>query len=285
MRNMHNYKKKADFSSIPPLSGKSLFISPHFDDVCFSAGGLLSKKIKDVTILTVFSYSQFEVGNGLKKSLITASQLLNSNCIRNSIARIVTENRISEDREFCKNINASQAILPFRDFSLRKNDLHIHPKIDSSSTPANGIEAQEIYNDTLIELGKFISKSYDHIFCPLGIGNHIDHLLVEKAFVKILKESPELAERGIFYEDMPYASHYDLDLINSLVKQRIETSNPIAIDVSFEMQSKKQLMELYKSQVTNKQTKEILLYSNRLFTTENACKTELGYCERFWCYQ
>jgi hypothetical protein len=62
------------------------------------------------------------------------------------------------------------------------------------------------------------SSNFENIACPLGIGNHVDHLIVRGALEQIIGEG-NLAAYLFLYEDLPYAASISLNTIERLTNR------------------------------------------------------------------
>jgi hypothetical protein len=270
-----------------PLFGKTLVICPHFDDACFSIGGLLLKKgPSQLSLLTVFSKTQHVAKSGLLKPLWSAIEIVNLGIFRHMIAVVVSSKRQKEDRVFCDRIHASQIILPFRDFSLRRYDSkHTRGLQSNVFCLVANIEKEPVYNAVLKSMEATIfSGSYDCILCPLAVSNHIDHLMVEKAFLQIIKEKRNIKAKIFFYEDLPYLETFNLEYFSFLAQKRVGTTNSLLIDVTSEISLKQNLVDAYKSQYINEVKPLIVNHAKRLFRLNEENAGASGYCEKIWPY-
>jgi LmbE family N-acetylglucosaminyl deacetylase len=262
---------------LPHFSGRTLIICPHFDDACFSTGGLLLKRTsKKVVILTVFSKSQDAPNLKPLKPLSKATKVLNLDFLRKIVVEVVSKTRQKEDRRFCDSLYAVQKILPFKDSSLRG---YIKPCF----TNADNIDKEPIYNAVFRAIEKCVfSGSYTSILCPLAVSDHVDHLIVLKAFLQILKKNRDIPAEVFFYEDLPYASAYKLDFISSLARERTGSNTPLFVDITIEMPFKQKLVDIYRSQSTWERKERILYHARRLSMSRDKRDNAEGYCERIW---
>ena len=148
---------------IATFQGRILAICPHFDDVCFSMGGLLLKKktFQQVTILTIFSKSKHAPNSKRMYPIIRAANALRAPFLTELAAKVVSKGRQKEDNRFCNRIGAIQTILPFEDSSLR-------PFIGSFLTNDQDAEREPIYGKVIEAIEKFVlSGCYNLILCPL----------------------------------------------------------------------------------------------------------------------
>ena len=181
------------------------FISPHFDDAILSAGALmsyLSKKIK-VNVVTVFTKAD-------KGDTISAKQFLRQCGYTN--ATTLFADRAKEDASVLEPIADMVITLGATDALWRKK---YHKNIVSYLFPFIP-EAQVLYptyrfhiskghlvKDDMVlveqiaeKLKKIIEKNAV-VFCPIGIGKHVDHVLTRKACEKLNREL-------IYWSDFPY---------------------------------------------------------------------------------
>lgn len=181
------------------------FISPHFDDAVLSAGALmsyLSKKTK-VTVVTVFTKAD-------KGDTLSAKQFLRQ-CGYNNAKRLFAD-RVKEDASVLEPIADMVLTLGCTDALWRKK---YHKTIISYLFPFFP-EAQVLYPtyrfhiskghlakddqmlvEQIAEKLKGITEKNAVIFCPIGIGKHVDHLVTRKACERL--------NRTIMYwSDFPY---------------------------------------------------------------------------------
>jgi len=272
--------------SLSHFSGKTLVICPHFDDACFSVGGLLLKKTsEEVTILTVFSKSQYAPNLKPLKPFLKANPILNLNLLRSIIAEWVSKERQKEDWRFCDSLGVVQSMLPFSDFSLRKyRTAHSRTLQSNATCLVDNVERDPLYDDVCEAIAKYVfSGSYDSILCPLAIGDHVDHIMVLKAFLQVIKENKDIPVGLFLYEDLPYASHYKLDFISSLALQRTGRNSPLFIDITTEMPLKLQKLDIYRSQFEPSVKEKITFHAKRLSTLgPKKVDTAVRYSERLW---
>jgi LmbE family N-acetylglucosaminyl deacetylase len=238
-----------------------LVISPHFDDACYSIGGFLSQNTsKKLILLTVFSKSMVAPTTHFLKPVLKFSDL---GLFRNVQTRYVSSQRKKEDLHYCKSLNAKHVILPFQDYSLRR--YKADPKLGSNSpSVAKSFETEPIFESVLKAIQPVLKSSYDSIFCPLAIGGHVDHLIVYTAAKKLLKSGLSATTNIYFYEDLPYASRFDLDEVTSCAIERSGANKPSLINITCDIQSKLSGIALYSSQYSPEVTMEIFAHAKRL---------------------
>jgi LmbE family N-acetylglucosaminyl deacetylase len=257
--------------------GRTLVICPHFDDACFSTGGFLSKKTsKEVTVLTVYSKCSYAPNLKLLKPLKRAVKFLNMNFLRGIIAPYVSEERRKEDQRFCDSVSATQRFLPFKEAPLRGS-------IELYSADLDNANREPIYGSVFKAIENCVSLgAYDSVLCPLAVGNHVDHMIVLKAFLQMLEKDKGISAEVFFYEDLPYASAYELDSIGSLALKRTGAREPLFVDITVEMPLKQKLMDIYRSQLGNETKESILRHARRLYMSWEKRTSATGSCERFW---
>ena len=202
------------------------FISPHLDDAIFSAGGLinyLSDKTK-VTIITVFTKAGPKPYTRFCKKFMKDCGF--------SDADIFFRERRSEDIEVCKSLGINFTHLGFADVAWRKKEnpsffektlgtiipefLHLYPlgrnfmsgKVvkddgDLIKTIKNKLSSVILNLVQDLNSKKQMPKQVRHdnfiVFCPLAIGNHVDHIIVRNICAEIFP-----LEKLIFWTDFPY---------------------------------------------------------------------------------
>lgn len=210
---------------------KVLVLSPHLDDAAFSLGPYLadaSKKNK-ITVATVFTKSEKDLSD-----FAMACQLdkgLSCDVDYMSIRR-------EEDIEWSNRINVKviHGLLPeapHRGYNSAK-------ELFGSITELPNFEND--LNDWFLDL--LHKTKPDAIFCPLGVGSHVDHVLVRQTVL-----NQKLSKAPIFlYKDLPYAEHVSFNLSDYILKD----DNWIETNVSLSIESIEQAIyaaEAYKTQI------------------------------------
>lgn len=187
-----------------------VFISPHLDDAVFSAGGLILELAEktDVSIVTLFTKPESSTNT------LSAKKFLKISGYPKSQEKLFAE-RKEEDTRACKIVGVKCIHLGFTDAMWRKKDKvgmigklfgNIFPEINHlypfyrlnviSGKPAKGDLATitQIKNN-IASLVKEIGEAV--VFCPLGVGNHVDHIITRDICAEIFP-------RAIFWTDFPY---------------------------------------------------------------------------------
>ena len=169
-----------------------IFISPHFDDICFSMSGFLHK-IRNASI---------------KKTLVniyTISSYYENEDITNKIANYTKKEKINyisilrniEDNFFCKKYNLDKINLDFVEASVRN-------LVWNLSDIENDVEFLRIALANLFK--KIISKKEQIVvFAPMSIGYHRDHVVLNKVVKNFT--NCDLLKNIILYEDIPYITY------------------------------------------------------------------------------
>ncbi len=214
-------------------------LSPHIDDAAYCLALTISQCVNSrisVTIINCFTVTKW--------TIFYVPGDVNE----------ITLLRKKEDAEFYKCYNA-----PINIINL---DLHDAPLRNGYIFQFKPLEQDEW--KVVDEIKNYLSKNIDGIlFCPLAIGNHVDHVICREAVIQLYHQIPI-----IFFEDLPYANRipeYEiLAEIKSLEERlQVEFINEIQ---SFQncMINKAQNIRLYKTQITDEICSEIIAHMNNL---------------------
>lgn len=169
-----------------------LVLSPHLDDAVLSCGDHVlawTKQGHKVFIITVFT------DFGSNPISIGASDYLNKSGFDNT--QDFKKERISEDMKAMKKLNVQYKYLNFTDGVFRK---YAKKQIYSYTNLFHGKISRKdrlVENEIGNELSKF--RNFDKIVIPLGVGKHVDHLLVRR-----VAEKTFLGKKIMYYVDQPY---------------------------------------------------------------------------------
>lgn len=249
---MANHKINEIISEIRNKKTPCLFMSPHLDDAILSCGELLLNisPYSKITIVTVFT-------EGSAPPYTYSANMNLKLCGNFKDARNLFHARRKEDARACAAMGVKYAHLGFLDASFRKkknkNALtaniaqhipefsHIYPtyrwNILSGKISGNDRENIEIISNKMREYAHDRNKRL--IFCPLGIGNHVDHVLVSKICRKIFSNL-------IFWEDFPYNTKIRVSKKDIIGK--IGLGFP---DMLMRAEEKARIISFYKSQIGN----------------------------------
>ncbi len=166
----------------PVASGNNIYLSPHHDDIAFSLGGLVARAPGGL-LVNLFTRSGYVEGTPIDQWPDAA------------VVERVTALRRAEDMAFADRYRLERADLGLDEPPVRQR----------SPWDLDGL-ADDI-EQVRAPLTALLERAPDgaRIFCPAGIGGHVNHLAVRAVVVGML---PELAARAdvLFYEDLPYAA-------------------------------------------------------------------------------
>lgn len=221
MRAMSSTISTADFRQMATQG--VVVLSPHFDDGCFSIGGLLSS-IGAGHLINVFSRSVYAPG-----------------CIALDLTESqVHEIRQAEDCAFADRVGLTRTELGGAEpdfWGRRPNDLSgVEQDIFAMQAPV--LDALKLH----VGAGK-----RPFLFVPMAIGHHVNHHAV---YEMVRKHASELSPsfRLAFYEDLPYA-HVPITRYQAI--RRFKANYPGFERHAFSLQwsDKKSLIALYGSQL------------------------------------
>jgi LmbE family N-acetylglucosaminyl deacetylase len=215
------------------------FISPHYDDAVLSAGALMTylSKYTDVIVINVFTKA------GEKPYTLSAKAYLEQCGYQD--AQTLYANREKEDREVLGKIVKKSTDLGFVDALWRKKPHssllgkflpefdHIYPTYRFQIQKGVIAKLDKITKTKLKEsLTQLVQEDKKVIFCPAGIGNHVDHVLVRTV-------CQSLFPNAILWSDFPY---------NEKDKATIDLDNKHKIIFSKFLKGKRELIEGYQTQ-------------------------------------
>jgi LmbE family N-acetylglucosaminyl deacetylase len=219
------------------LQMKINILSPHIDDAAYCLALTISKCVKckmEITIINCFTVTDWAIRFVSKD--------------KNEISLL----RKKEDEQFYKSYDFPITIVNL--------DLLDAPLRSGFIFQENVFGEREW--EMVEELKSYLENYVDGIlFCPLAIGNHIDHAICREAVMQLYKKI-----KVIFFEDLPYAFRISKDEIlahvNDLQKnlnvKLIHQINPCE-QLSFD---KEQLIRIYDTQINEEICAEIIAHMN-----------------------
>lgn len=220
------------------IKKRIVLLSPHPDDIAFSIGGTIcsdSFKNASFLLMNIFNKSQY--------------------CLPTFKTDCINQQREQEDKKFAE------------DFSLIIHNLDL---------PDSSVLGHTAYSETICapndmrsitlkqKLTNILNREKpDIVFCPLGIGGHIDHKMIKEICIDTYHENDwDL----IFYEDLPYAYYYSSVGIESIVRKTISLKNLCAqyINITDIWDVKERGIKYYESQVNQTITSNIKIYAQSL---------------------
>ena len=174
-----------------------IFISPHFDDVVLSCGGLVytltqhGYRVEIWTIMGGFpsseKYSTFADQNHRAWGMSGVEAI---------------KMRRGEDRAACEMLGAQPRHFDWQDAIYRYDPKTGEPLVNNNDELFSRPPEQSLLDEIRAMLVKEIS-SHVHVVGPIGLGNHIDHCVVTQAM-------GAFPHSKNFYADYPYIlEHFD----------------------------------------------------------------------------
>ena len=234
----------------------AVLISPHDDDVPFSLGGaLLDARFDKGIIVTLFSVSKCTIDD------------------REDDVDCVTQIRKAENQQFycalgskIRLINSDRLDAPLR-LGIREEDVF--------NTELSGSEDERREAEQLRQTLELMKPKRGVLFAPLGLGEHVDHLLVNHTARVLMRDGWPTA----FYEDLPYAARMaPADIGYTVAKLQDSTGvvlKPVLLRSYAEVDRKANALKVYHSQADWRTISEIVAYGKRLGHGLLA--------ERLWC--
>lgn len=184
-----------------------IFLSPHLDDAVFSCGGLISFLSGNgiaVEIWTIFS-DQAEDPD-------TFTEFVRSLHDRWKSGDHPYVVRKKEDAAGSKMVGARQVHFGFLDCVYRTLPDGGTPVITTNAELLEGIKPEETYlvKDISARLQKRLTESSVWV-CPLGLGNHMDHLITRQA-------AENVRQMMLYYADLPYAIRMPVQSIPGMIQ-------------------------------------------------------------------
>jgi hypothetical protein len=177
-------------------SEHDLYLSPHYDDTCFSLGSFASRRRAGAAI-TFFSNCAFVVPHNLAEVPPHAGTFDYFYLVK------VSAVRRAEDLAFTRSVGLRQVVAGLDEAPVRGR----HPFANADT---NSVEDAALFNDKVMSAisvagGARPSDVRPWLYCPMAIGGHVDHLIILRI---VLRNCAALAEayRVAFYEDLYYAS-------------------------------------------------------------------------------
>ena len=171
----------------------AVYLSPHLDDAVFSCGGLIARQVEQdqsVTVLTIFA------GDPPAGPYTDYAEELHE---RWGLADAPVEGRRREDLEACRTLGAAAMHLAVPE-AIYRQATSGRPLYASEQAIFDQIQPADLtLVEQLAEAIDEVSPAGSQLYAPIGIGGHVDHLLVRKA-------AGQLARPVWYYHDFPYAA-------------------------------------------------------------------------------
>lgn len=230
----------------------AIFFSPHLDDAVLSQGGTIAKltaEEKEVLVVTIFTQGESSPISGGGKNFL-------KKCGKTGVREMFID-RKKEDKNAGKVLGFDTLHLGYNAdiYRLKPKTLinsyfpyfrFIYPslkkafrgKISSADTTLQG----RIKKDLKSIIKKY-GKPGTKIYGPLGVGSHVDHLIVFEALNSLR------IKNLFFWEDVPYSKQEKIKKrLRDLVKRGL-TFSPQKLNISQYMTLRKKAILQYASQV------------------------------------
>jgi LmbE family N-acetylglucosaminyl deacetylase len=239
-------------------SDRLVVVSPHSDDAAYSLPGLIRlchSLGKQITILTVFSRSAHA------RRLIFRGR-----------ARVTRVRRREDDRFAAMVAPGSRVVwLDECDAPLRPDYRRI-----KTFTSRQMTEGDLVLTEKLALTFRQLIDLRSTICLPLGIGGHVDHLIVREAGLPLVAAG---CASMFLYEELPYAAKISMADLEEQVRRMTfagaDRLVPCRVAFPGLLPCKQQALACYRSQVTRKVRQDILSYARRLGAPDEAA-------ERVW---
>lgn len=211
---------------------EAIFFSPHLDDAILSCGGLIINLVRDkkkVLIVTVFNESD---GTKTNKNITRHVKA----CGFDDIWKLAKK-REKEDKKMAKILKVKVLWLDEIEANYRENYKSYKEIIEKKAIERELDLVGRVNSKINNILKKLLSKNGE-VYFPMGLGNHIDHLIVNRSGLEATKKY-----QVYFWEDYPYL----LFLKNKIEENKYSLVK--RIDVKENLNFKKKLIENYDSQL------------------------------------
>jgi hypothetical protein len=215
-------------------SHDDIYLSPHSDDICFSLGCLARQRLAG-SLITVFPISFYRAD----QVPINEGQML-----------ATTRQRLMEDAAFAQACGLSVNMLDYPDALARGQGAFDSAQYAGASQLIQGRLIAALMGPTV---GRRPANR-PWLFCPAGIGAHVDHLAVLSIVARGLRQLRTHC-RVAFYEDLHYAANSirrerGLEVLRRWLGGHELRRCSLVLDHRYQQESKLQLVGLYGSQLT-----------------------------------
>lgn len=194
------------------MPGTALFISPHFDDVALSCGGVVARTLSAV-VVTVFAGQPGE----------DLSDFARFQHDRWRTGERAVDERRAEELRALKLLGAGHHWMDFPD-AIYRGDVYLSDEDLFGPVKAADARTEATVVDAIVKLVR--EADAEAVYLPLGAGGHVDHRICRRAAQPIF----DLGIGISFYEDFPYA--IDAGMVERAVAESAFPLVPKVIDVS-----------------------------------------------------
>lgn len=215
-----------------------VFVEPHYDDVAFSCGGMLAAVVRrgmPAEVLTVFTADPAPTA--------PLSPLAEAVHAEWGAGERPYEQRRREAGHMGTLLSLEQTTLDLPEALYRMPHL---TSIDEVMRPQHAPEE----DPSFAVVREALEEALGHdealtVVVPLGVGGHLDHLLVHAAIRALAADRPMW--RVWYYEDFPYA--LDIPALKERVQALGAAFRPATVDIADTLDARVRLSAVYTSQV------------------------------------
>lgn len=231
------------------MSKKILIVSPHPDDATFSLGGYMLKNKEDsIIVWDIFSKQDYS---------ICAEK-------HNAEGQI-----LKEERQAMKEFGLEVILEGLPEAGLRG-----YKRLSDILNQALTKEKDGNIFDQVKQGFSIVMETVkpEVLYLPLGCGRHIDHLLARESVLEWWEQRGK-REAVFLYEELPYSLNSGW-VDHALDECMSHNLKEYSIDVSGMLEKKTEIMALYKSQIKEREVKNMV---------RHACNISKGkIIERVW---
>ena len=200
---------------------KWIYLSPHFDDISLSCGGLVWEQVKSGDKVSIWTICAGKPPSG---PISSYAQSIHE---RWETSQEPVAVRRAEDLLSCQRMGASPQHFSILDAIYRRSPIDGSPLYTSESELFGNMRQDEtgLVGTLREELQKALPKDSE-LVCPMALGGHVDHRLVRSA-------AEGLGQRMWYYADYPYIGQIDVSklMINPKMRQKIFPVSEAGLEV------------------------------------------------------
>ena len=170
-----------------------LYLSPHLDDAIYSCGGLIAQQTAEGELVTVLTICAGDPPTDRRSPIVAELEE------RWGEADSPIAARREEDAQACASLGASYLHLEIPDAVYRLGPDGEHLYASEAAIFGEVHESEAALLQRIAQELDLVCAGRDRIYCPIGIGGHVDHWLVRKA-------AETLGLELWYYKDFPYAA-------------------------------------------------------------------------------
>jgi LmbE family N-acetylglucosaminyl deacetylase len=246
-----------------------LFLSPHTDDAAFSCGGQIASLTRSGERVVIFTIMAGDPPVDFRPTDFTRE--LHT---RWGLGEAASAGRRNEDMAASKMLGAEVKFGPYAD-AIYRVDLHDGGTLYSTrDSTFNAVHPNDPVKDArraaVIQaiFGLFHLTNTDVIHAPLGVGHHVDHLLVRDMGKAIGQWRPN--NPLYFYEEYPYAAKGLAEIKGAVAALNADVTRTLRHVDSPAIDAKIAAVGCYKSQLSsfwdspNTMARELRAFTNQV---------------------